>query len=188
MIKKKCEDEEDCRLQHQNALLTPHATAILENYGLKIRNGNNNPVLRVLLVCEDKPTGQSNDYRESTALAKNISVSTGANARKASCQGVPAPSKNGSGISCEPSEQRVFECLCKDYDCSVYLSVIAKRTDLFPNEFKDIESWFRRKKGSFRLTENDRGTILQVDAFSAKARLCFSYNNVSGTCKKASCS
>ena len=188
MIKKKCEDEEDCGLQHQNALLTPHATAILENYGLKIRDGNINPVLRVLLVCEDKPAGQSNDYRGSTALAETISVSTGANGGKASYQGVTAPSKNNSGISSEPSEQKVFECLCKEYDCSVSFSVIAKRTDLFPNEFKDIESWFRRKKGSFRLTEDDRGTILQVDAFSAKARLCFSYNNISGTCKKESCS
>ena len=188
MIKKKCDDEEDCGLQHQNALLTPHATAILENYGLKIRDGNINPVLRVLLVCEDKPAGQPNDYRERTTLAENISVSTRANVKKASYQGVPAPSKNGSGISSEPSEQKVFECLCKEYDCSVSFSVIVKRTDLFPNEFKDIDSWFRRKKGSFRLTENDRGIILQVDAFSAKARLCFSYNHVSGTCKKESCS
>ena len=188
MIKKKCEDEEDCGLQHQDALLTPDATAILENYGVKIRDGNINPVLRVLLVCENKPSGQSNNYRESTALAENISASTRANVRKASSRDVPAASKNGSGISSEPSEQKVFECLCKEYDCSVSFSVIAKRTDLFPNEFKDIESWFRRKKGSFRLRENDRGVILQVDAFSAKARLCFSYNNVSGTCKKESCS
>ena len=187
MIKKKCEDEEDCGLQHQDALLTSHATAILENYGLKIRDGNINPVVRVLLVCEDKP-GQSNDYRESTALAENISASTRANVRKACSQDVRTSSKNGSGISSEPSEQKVFECLCKEYDCSVSFSVIAKRTDLFPNEFKDIESWLRRKKGSFRLTENDGGVILQVDAFSAKARICFSYNNVSGTCKKESCS
>ena len=172
-IRKKCEDEEDCGLQHQNALLTPHATAILDNYGLKIRDGNINPVLRVLVVCEDKPAGQS--------------MSTRANGGKASYQGVPAPSNNSSGISSEPSEQKVFECLCKEYDCSVSFPVIAKRTDLFPNEFKDIESWFRRKNGSFRLTENDRGIILQVDAFSAKARLCFSYNNISGTCKKESC-
>ena len=187
MIKKKCEDEEDCGLQHQNALLTPHATSILENYGLKIRDGNSNPVLRVLLVCEDKP-GQSNDYRDSTVMAENISVSTRKNVRKVGHQDVPAPPKNGPGISSEPSEQKVFECLCKEYDCSVSFSVIAKRTDLFPNEFKDIKTWFRRKKGSFRLTENERGIILQVDAFSAKARLCFSYNNVSGTCKKESCS
>ena len=188
MIKKKCEDEKDCGFQHEKALLTPHATVILENYSLKIRDGNINPLLRVLLVCEEKPKGKSNDCKETTVLAENISVSAQANVRKETCQSVPAPPKNVSVISCEPSEQKVFECLCKEYDCSVSFSVIAKRTDLFPNEFKDIESWFRRKKGSFRLTENDRGIIVQVDAFSAKARLCFSYNNVSGMCKKESCS
>ncbi|KAJ7337323.1 Poly (ADP-ribose) polymerase [Desmophyllum pertusum] len=55
MIRKKCEDEEYCGLQHQSALLTAQATAILQNYGLpRIRDGNVNPVLRVLLVCENK--------------------------------------------------------------------------------------------------------------------------------------
>ena len=188
MIKKKCDDEKDCGFQHQKALLTPHATVILENYGLKIRNGNFNPVLRALLVCEENPIGKSKDCRESTVLAENISVSARANVGKEAFRSVPAPSNNGSVVSFEPSEQKVFECLCKEYDCSVSFSVIAKRTDLFPSEFEDIESWFRRKKGSFRLTENDRGIIVQVDAFSAKARLCLSYNNVSGTCKREGCS
>ena len=189
MIKKRCVlDEKECGFQHEKALLTPHATVILENYGLKIRDGNINPVLRALLVCEEKSTGKSNDCRETTVLTENISVSARANVGKGTFGSVPAPPKNGSGISCEPSEQNVFECLCKEYDCSVSFSVITKRTDLFPNEFKDIESWFRRKKGSFRLTENDRGIIVQVEAFSAKARLCLSYNNVSGTCKRESCS
>jgi len=187
MVKKKCGDEQYCGLQHKDALLTPHTAATLQRYGLNIKDGNVNQVLRILLVCLDKPVSQLNDYRGSTSLVKNISVSTRANGGKVSYQGVPAPSKNSSGISSEPSEQKVFECLCKEYDCSVSFSVIAKRTDLFSNEFKDLESWFRRKKSSFRLTENDRGIILQVDAFSAKARLCFSYN-VPGMCKKESCS
>ena len=191
MIKKTCEDEKDCPLQHQKALLTSHSTAILQKYGLKIRDGNFNPVLRVLLVCEDKPAGLK-DYGKCTVSAAKYSVSIGATAASKVSnqlnQGVSSPS-NADVIDCEPSERDVFECLCREYNCSVSFSVIAKRTDLFPSEFKNIESWFRKKKGSFLLTENDRGVISQVGAFSAKARLCFSYNNAfSGKCTKENCS
>ena len=188
MVKKIREDEEDCGLQHQKALLTAHSTAILQNYGLKVRDGNVNPVLRALLVCEDKPTGSVDYAGKYTVSTANKSVSIGAAASKVSNQGVSIASKDAAVTACEPSERKVFECLCKEYNCSVSFSEIAKRTDLFPNGFTDIESWFRKKKGSFLLTENDRGVILQVDAFSAKVRLCFSYNNAYGTCTKENCS
>ena len=91
--------------------------------------------------------------------------------------------------SYEPSEMKVFECLCKEFQCSASFSLISKRTDLFPKEFNDVEAWFRRRKGSFFITESDNGTILKVDAYSVKARLCLSYNSSHfGDCQKQHCS
>ena len=178
MIRRKCVDEEYCGLQHHNALLTAHSTTILQNYGLKIRDGNFHSVLRVLLVCEKKAAAGSKPYTKGAATTSG----------KMSNQGGSIPD-GASVVSSEPSERKVFECLCKEYDCSVSFSVIAKRKDLFPAEFKDIESWFRKRKGSFLFTENCEGIITQVDAFSAKTRLCFSYSNAHvGTCKKENCS
>ena len=57
----------------------------------------------------------------------------------------------------QSAEFKVFECLCSEYDCSASFPVISKRTDLFPSEFKDVEAWFRSKKGSFLITEDDHG-------------------------------
>ena len=184
MVRKKCEDEEDCGLQHQQALLTAHSTTILQKYGLTIKGGNVNLVLRALLVCDEKPAGYKDDRKRTVSTA-----SVEATSSKVNNKSVSLPSKDAAVSGCEPSERKVFECLCKEYNCSVSFSVIAKRTDLFPNNFKDIETWFRKKKGSFHFTENDQGRILQVNAFSAKARLCFSYNSAYyGTCPKKECS
>ena len=74
MIRKTCEDEEDCGLQHQNALLTAHSTAILQKYGRTIKDGNVNPVLRALLVCDVKPAGSKDDGKRAVSTA---SVETG---------------------------------------------------------------------------------------------------------------
>ena len=48
---------------------------------------------------------------------------------------------------------------------------------------------FRKKKGSFLITEDDQGTISQVDAVSTKARICLSYNSAHyGECNRKNCS
>ncbi|CAH3146943.1 unnamed protein product [Porites lobata] len=94
-----------------------------------------------------------------------------------------------ASATAQSAEVKVFECLCSEYDCSASFSVISKRTNLFPSEFKDVEAWFRSKKGSFLITEDDHGKITQVNAFSTKARLCLSYNNsYYGECNRENCS
>ncbi|XP_068723246.1 uncharacterized protein [Montipora capricornis] len=89
----------------------------------------------------------------------------------------------------EPSEMKVFETLCKEYQWSVSFSVISKRRDLFPREFKNVEGWFRKMKVGFLLTESEHGMILQVAAYSRRARICLSYNNGAGKakCEKQNC-
>ena len=101
------------------------------------------------------------------------------------------PGKNPGTSPADPepveiSEKRVFECICKEHNCSVKFSDIAKRAELFPNGAQDAEAWFReeKRKYSFILTENSKGELLEVSAFSQKLRLCFSGSN----CIKEVCS
>ena len=168
----RCEGEEHCGLQHENAFVTLHTTAILRNYGLKLKDDNVNLVRKMLLFCEDIPSGYRNRPSSKIVACKDLSIS----------------SKGASAAtSFEPSAVEVFECLCKEYNCSASLSVISKRTDLFPSAFDDIESWFRKKKDRFRITEDQQGEILQVHAFSTKARVCLGYNAYYGECKREKC-
>ena len=180
-IKKRCEDDEDCGLRHKSAFENPHTIAILQNYGLKVTGGNVNTVLNTLLVCENIHGG-AKDSRNVFAF-KNV-------ANKESNCNLQSVSKERASVSIrEPSEMKVFECLCKDYDCSASFAVISKRTDLFPCEFNNVDSWFRQKKGSFMITEDNQEMISQVDSFSTKARLCLSYSNAQhGECKRKKCS
>ena len=90
--------------------------------------------------------------------------------------------------SVEPSEKKVFDCLCKEYGCSASFAKISKRTDLFPGNFNNVEAWFREKTGSFLITEDDQGMIVHVDAYSTKTRLCLSYNSsFYGKCTRKNC-
>ena len=95
-IKKKCEDEVICGLKHEDGLLTTHSTAILYNYGMKIRDGNVYPVLRALLVCEKKlAVGSTSSVKRtiSTVKATSSTASEGATNgdKRASNQGVSIP-------------------------------------------------------------------------------------------------
>ena len=125
---------------------------------------------------------------ECTVPLANNSMSVEATASEVNNNDVSCCSKDAAVTGCEPSEMKVFECLCKEYDCSVLFTEIAKRTDLFPKEYKDIESWFRKKNGSFQLTANDSGGVLRVNASSANVRLCVSYNDAHcGMCTNENC-
>ena len=182
-VKKRCDDEEDCGLRHESAFAEAHTTALLRNYGMRVVGGNFNSVLRTLLVCEEKIFRGLKDAKGN--------ITTNGVATKVSKEDQHMSSKVGMAASaiCQPVEVKVFECLCNEYDCSASFSVISKRTDLFPSDFRDVEAWFRNKKGSFLITEDDQGKITQVDAFSTKARLCLSYNNsYYGDCNRGNCS
>ena len=182
-IKKRCEDEEDCGLRHESAFAEAHTTAVLDNYGMRVIGGNFNSVLRTLLVCQENIPSSLKDPK-GNITAKGV-------ATKVSKEDQHMSSKVGVAASAtaQPAEIKVFECLCNEYDCSASFSMISKRTDLFPSEFKDVEAWFRSKKGSFLITEDDHRKITQVDAFSTKARLCLSYNNsYYGECNRGNCS
>ena len=182
-IKKRCNDEEDCGRRHESAFAEAHTTAVLQNYGMRVIGGNFNSLLRTLLVCQENI---SNGLKDPKGNITTKGVTTKVNKedqRMSSKVGVAA------SAPAQPAEVKVFECLCNEYDCSASFSVISKRTDLFPTEFKDVEAWFRSKKGSFLITEDDHGKITQVDAFSTKARLCLSYNNsYYGECNRGNCS
>ena len=89
---------------------------------------------------------------------------------------------------CFLTEWRVFECLCKEYGSSASIQDIAGRKDLFPNGVESAEGWFREMtEGSFLITRGSQGTIAEVSAFSARARICVSYNE-NGRCHRPDCS
>ena len=89
---------------------------------------------------------------------------------------------------CFLTEWRVFECLCKEYGSSASTQDIAGRKDLFPNGVESAEGWFREMtEGSFLITRGSQGTIAEVSAFSARARICVSYNE-KGRCHRPDCS
>lgn len=188
-IKKKCQGKEHCGLEHEEALLTSHTSSILQNYGLKCTDGNLNFVLNTLLVCE-----KSNVSKPRTSKSK-MRTPAAQDSPKQSSQGQTKPSdpmsktslaSSASWTPCFPTEQKVFECLCKEYGSSISFVVIAERKDLFPHGLESAERWFRETKGSFLMTENHQGVITQVDAFSARARVCWGYNN-NGECDKHDC-
>ena len=60
--------------------------------------------------------------------------------------------------SLEPSEMKVFDCLCKEYGCSASFAKISKRKDLFPGNLNNVDAWFRKKTGSLLITEDDHGS------------------------------
>lgn len=93
------------------------------------------------------------------------------------------PSAANAWNPCFPTEWKVFECLCREYGSSASFLDIAGRKDLFPHGVESAKGWFRETKGSFLITENSQGTIAQVSAFSARARLCLDYNQ-NGRCDK----
>ncbi|XP_078361818.1 uncharacterized protein LOC144646153 [Oculina patagonica] len=192
-LKKRCQDTKDCGLKHEEALLTPHTSAILRNYGLNCTDGNLHFVLNTLLICKE-----TDNVLKPTTLKSNVITAPAQDSPKQSSPGQTKPSdpwnKTVSSLTssatvwtpCFPTEQKVFECLCKGYGSSASFSEIAEREDLFPHGSKSAEGWFRRTKGSFLMTENDQGMISQVDAFSARARLCLGYNK-NGKCDKHDC-
>ena len=178
-VKKQCSDEEDCCLQHESTFNDPHTAATLKKYGLKYMDSKT--VLRMLLVCDSIPRSLKDSRNNKSS--KNI-------ADKDSNSALPISSKGTAAVtSLEPSEIKVFECLCKEYGCSASFAKISNRTDLFPGNFNNVDAWFRKKTGSFLITEDDHGMILQVDAYSTKARLCLSYNSsFYGGCTDENCS
>ena len=80
-------------------------------------------------------------------------------------------------VGMEPTEQEVFQCLCKDYGSSAAFLEISDRKDLFPNGPKSAETGLRETtKGSIFVTEDKKGKITRVHAFSRFARLCLDYS------------
>ena len=178
-VKKQCSDEEDCGLQHESTFNDRHTAATLQKYGPKCMDSKT--VLKMLLIFDSIPR-ISKGSRKNTS-SKKIADKDGNSA-------LPVSSKGTAPVtSLERFEVKVFECLCKEYGCSASFEKISKRTDLFPGNFNNIEAWFRKKTGSFLITEDDQGMIVQVDAYSTKARLCLSYNSsFHGECTRENCS
>ena len=178
-VKKQCSGEEVCGLQHESTFNDPHTAATLQKYGPKCIDSKT--VLKMLLVFDSIP--------RSLKGSKNNTSSTNI-ADKDSNSALPVSSKETAAVtSLERSEMKVFECLCKEYGCSASFAKISKRADSFPGNFNNVEAWFRKKTGSFLITEDDQGMIVQVDAYSTKARLCLSYNSsFQGKCTRENCS
>ena len=210
-VKKRCNDEDDCGLQHEHALLTSHSTSVLENYDLRCIDGNFKFVLKELLVCDDSSRRFSKERRSQSIsqLNTDLKMKRGTSIDYSSSEhqvmsmrrrhSLPLEneteesfssikSSEATWIPCFPSERQVFESLCTEYDCSASFAAIARRRDLFPHGEDSAESWFRRTKGSFLITESDKemGKISRVEAFSKEARLCLDYIT-DRTCQKLSC-
>ena len=203
-------------LEHESVLLKSRTVAKFEKYGMKIKPGENYKHLFLICqrdcslskrrnkaIAKSKTrstdlqdencrgSSEGNDLPPDRSNSQKAPIIRGQFAdvycTEQESNVVPGSNKYALATSNEPSERKVFECLCKDYDCSVSLSVISQRRDLFPDEFEGLESWFRKNASSFLITENGKGRISQVDAFSTEARLCLSYTII-GTCTKENCS
>ena len=215
-VKKRCHDEGDCGLQHENALLTSRAAAILENYGLECTDANTKSMLKELLVCGNSSCPRTESQGNVIPKQTNLKLNTGTLPRAVSVNAVEIrippvadasdscdfslPSMGASNVfpkqersatawtPCWPTERQIFECLCTEYDCSASFTAIAKRKDLFPYGLESAETWFRRTKGSFLISESDKEKekISHVEAFSATARLCLNYTN-NGKCHNLDC-
>ena len=80
-------------------------------------------------------------------------------------------------------EKDVFNSLVTEYQSVTKFSTITSREDLFPSDFTDKESWFRKRCNTFILSENEKGEIEEIRAYSRRARLCFNATY----CKKDEC-
>ena len=90
-------------------------------------------------------------------------------------------------MSCFPTEQEVFQCLCEVYGSSAAFSEIAERKHLFPDGSTSAETWLRKTtKDSILVTEDKKGKITEVHAFSTHARLCLDYT-YTGKCDNHDC-
>ena len=77
----------------------------------------------------------------------------------------------------------MFDCLVTKHKSVVKFSVITAHEDLFPSEFTDKEAWFRERRNTFLVSENEKGEIEEVRAYSRRARLCFNPER----CRKDNC-
>ena len=85
------------------------------------------------------------------------------------------------------NENRVFDCVCKEFSCRVPFAVISKRQELFSPEVLDIAEWFRARPNKFMLTEKSNGETDEVRAYSPRARLCVRYLSTKDGCRNPKC-
>ena len=120
-------------------------------------------------------------HLKSNMLRASAAVTSQASLPSSQTRSVPS-------TPCFLTEWRVFECLCKEYGSSASIQNIAGRKDLFPQGVESAVRWFREMtQGSFLITRGNQGTITGVRAFSARARICVSYNE-NGRCHRSDCS
>lgn len=197
-VRRKCSDFDDCDLQHESALVTPRASAIFTKYGLTCSDASTRSMLQEVLICERSSSMRQESRSSSVSSLRRIqSDDDFVSSVKPTFPTVSDCADPSNSLSkqktsttkwtpCWPDEQQVFERLCTEYDCSASFSAIGKRTDLFPHGLDSAESWFRRRKGSFLIIENEKGKISQIEAFSTKARLCLNYISEK-RCQKVDC-
>ena len=197
-VRRKCSDFGDCDLHHESALVTPRASAIFTKYGLTCSDASTRSMLQEVLICERSSSMRQESRSSSVSSLRRIQSDddfvSSAKPTFPTVSDCPDPSNSLSKqktsttkwTPCWPDEQQVFERLCTEYDCSASFSAIGKRTDLFPHGLDSAESWFRRRKGSFLIIENEKGKIAQIEAFSTKARLCLNYISEK-RCQKVDC-
>ena len=202
-----CRSEDNCRLRHKGAFDTIHTKTLLEKYQLGKTSLNN--VWSRILICEEQPVDEllnrkmpraasinclpTESSSETTGSKSNMLITSTAvdlqtSLSSSQTQRVSEFKPSVPWTPCFPTEWRVFECLCKEYGSSASIQNIAGRKDLFPHGVESAERWFRETtRGSFLITTGSQGAITEVNAFSAKARICVSYNK-NGRCHRSDCS
>ena len=198
-----CKKGDACRFHHKGAFDTHHTSLLLEKFQISQKN-----VMKTILVYEEQDSGPCSGeimkiQRETSLLLGMQDVQDSSISLQSSHQREPSDpwsthlktddesvsslTSSSSVTGCFPTEREVFECLCKEYGSSASISDIAdEQTDLFPYGLKSAETWFRKLNGRFLITEDSKGKIKQVHAFSAQARLCLDYSN-NGKCNNQEC-
>ena len=206
-VAKTCLDDSVCGRSHN--LRSRRNRLALKNHGFQWSSGESDEVICNILVssatlASQKAAGERKGSEEDQHV-DNKTVNEPANqplhvpdtARRETAVSADHPAasaslhRNISGPSFvseehgQISERRVFECICKEYKCSVKFSELCRRRDLFPKGQLEAEDWFKcdARENSFLIRKGNNGELLQISAFSPKLRLCFNGSN----CSKDDC-
>lgn len=85
------------------------------------------------------------------------------------------------------ASDNLFRRLCKEFKCTVPLSVLQDKNVVLPNERDDFINFLHDNCDKFLVSRNVQGLIHQISAFCPKLRLCSNYVSAVNECKTENC-
>ncbi|XP_068694756.1 uncharacterized protein [Montipora foliosa] len=85
------------------------------------------------------------------------------------------------------ASDNLFRRLCKEFKCSVPLSVLHDKKVVLPSELNDFMNILQENRDKFLVIRNVQGVIHQISAFCPKLRLCSNYVSAVNECKTENC-